>query len=766
MKAKLRALFLALGATAIAAALVAPAANAATCPNEAIRASQISEAFPLGTTELPACMALEMVSPPKKFGQETLTLSAFSEDGSRVVFVSKAALAGTEALQAFGGDSYVASRGADGWSVAPTSPPASADITAGGAKRGGPFAFSSDLGSWSLLGATQAQAAGGKAQFFNGDLGGAFAPLSPLLVPIDDSGNEDLPFIISGGFFALSGTAADLSTTAFRMALPSVAYLSEDPRNPKGAESTNSYLVFRDVSGVPTVQLLARDQAGKVWGGRCGADVGGAGAAGGIGEGLNQGAISPDGSRVFFSTRPAQPFDPAHPTEALLSPPCDTSNPLRIMVRTGEGPQIEELLPGGPSEAGDDRYQAASVDGSKVLLTSPRSLVASDQDTSPEACGADLGASKGCDLYLYDSDLPAGNRLIQVSAGENVPGKHEVGKGADVLSSITATSADGSHVYFAAQGVVTADTNPAGKVAVKGQPNLYLYVRDAVHPSGELSFIATLVAGDKGKAWSGGDSLANGAAYPVPLLGGPEGGDGHLLFFLSMAQLDPEDTDAGHTDVYRYDSVAEALQCISCATNGNSTPVDVFAGSVEGSSASNFAEQGRWASEDGQTVAFATGAPLLESDEDGEVNPYLWREGQLVQLPGVVRDPLQPYKFPAVSPGGEEVAFTTTTPLLPQDGDGTRDAYVVRADGGFPNQPPPPTPCDPLSEGACQGPTSVPSAVPAVATPSVVGPGNEKAPARCRKGQVRKRGSCVKQSKKPKQKKSKKRANDERGGKK
>jgi hypothetical protein len=751
----------------LAALALAPAANAA-CPNEAIRASQASEALPQGTTAYPACMALEMVTPPQKFGQETLTLTAFSSDGNRVLFTSKAALADTEGLQAFGGDSYVATREAGGWVTSPTSPPRSADFSAGSTKRGGPYAFGPSLGSWILLGATQTQEFGGKAQLFSGDLGGAFTPLSPLLVPIDDSGYESLPIVAGSGFIP-SATAADLSTTVFRAERPSVAYFPEDPRSLETSGTTNSYLAFRDGSGEPTLQLLARDGAGKVWGGRCGAYPGGGGAAGGIGEGLNQGAISPEGSRVLFSTRPAQPFDPAHPTEDASSPPCDLANPLRILIRTGEAPTIEELAPGpgGPSEAGDDLYQGASVEGSKVFLTSPRKLAATDQDASAEPCGADLGASKGCDLYLYDSDLPVGTRLIQVSAGEDVPGKHEAGKGADVLSSVTSISADGSHAYFAAQGALTADASPDGKVAQAGQPNLYLYARDAAHPSGELSFIATLAAGDKGKLWGATQSLANGA-YPVPLGGGPTGGDGHTLLFLTKAPLSSEDADGAHADAYRYDSQAETLECISCA-GGDSSAFDVLAGSVEGSSSSNFAEQGRWASEDGETVAFATAAPLVEGDEDSEVNPYLWRQGELLQLPGVARTPFQPYKLPTVSTGGEEVAFTTETPLLPQDGDATRDAYVVRVNGGFPNPLPAPTPCDPLSEGACQGPTGTPPALAVPATPSVVGPGNQKAPPKCRKGQVRKRGNCVKQRQaKKKQSKHKrgssKRASHKQGG--
>jgi hypothetical protein len=730
----------------MAIASAAPSAQA-ECPNEAIRKAQTSEAFPLGTVHLPVCMALEMVTPPKKSGQETFRISAFSRDGDRALFVSKAALAGTEGLQFFGGDSYVAGRTGNGWVTAPTSPPVSAGISAGGNPPGAPYGFSPDLGNWVLFGATREQRLSGEARFFSGGLGGAFAPLSTLLAPIDDSGKAEIGLLI-GSNFTTSGTAEDLSATAFPTTFTTTSYFPGDPR--ETGPDKNSYLAFRDSGAEPALQLLARDEAGKAWGGRCGSFLGGGG-------GLNQGAISPDGSRIFFTTRPAQPFDPEDVGHPEANPPCSTANPLRIMLRTGEGPEIAELLPGGPSEPGDDRYQAASRDGSKVFLTTPRKLAASDQDATAEACSSTVGFSKGCDLYLYDADLPEGSRLIQVSAGENVPTKHEAGKGADVLSGATAISPDGSHAYFAAQGILTADTNPEGKSALAGKPNLYLYERG----SGQTSFIGTLAEGDKGGAWGAGQVLASGGAYLAPLIGGSEGGDGHTLFIRSTASLIADDQDAGKADLYRYDSSDESLLCVSCIPGEpDSEPFEAFAGSSEGSVGSNFAELGRWASEDGQTVAFATGVPLLPEDEDGAVNSYVWREGQLLRLPGEIIGEAQYYKLPTVSPQGEQVGFTTTEALLPVDGDSTRDAYVVRVNGGFPN-PVPSSVCDPLTEEACQGPAAIAPAIGVPATPAFTGPGNET-PVSCKKSQVKKRGKCV--TRKPKARKRHRRAGGKQGG--
>jgi hypothetical protein len=875
------------------AVVFASTASTAGCPNEAIREAQTSEVLPSGTTYLPNCMALEMVTPVKKFGQETVEVAAFSADGSRVLFRSKAALAGTPGSQSFAGDGYVASRSAGGWATAPTSAPAAAAIAVGGGTAGGPYAYGADLEGWTLFGGTQRQLNAGEAQIFRGGLGGAFAPLSPLLVAIDDSGTGNLQFI--DGVFSATGTASDLRATVFPTFLDSTAYLLGDPRNTSG--DNNSYVAFVNTEGNPSLALLARDQVGKIWGGRCGSRLGGGG--------LNQGAISPDGSRIFFSTRPAQPEPSAGEKAEGKFPSCNTAdplNPLRILVRSGAGPQINELIPGGPAE-GSDLYQGTSLDGVRTFLATPRKLVASDLDPSSEACDSKVGKSVGCDLYLYDSSLPEGSRLIQVSAGETVAGQHEAGKGADVLGSAIAISPDGSHVYFVAQGALTGAANPAGAVPVpnasgtgtlsaalgqgdltngsatvtnvgtssgvfavgqmisatgipigttitavgagtltlsaaatatatsvalqagskvitgvtttagafvagqtltaSGVPlgttitavgpgtlelsgavsasgvkslyasraNLYLYERDAAPPGGRTAFVGTLAEGDKEALWAAGQSFANGA-YAVPLLGGgvEGGGDGHILFLRSAASLTANDTDGGRIDVFRYGSVAgsESLQCVSCAPGGpDSAPFDASAGINEQAPSSNFAERGRWASEDGESVAFATAEPLVADDVDGKPTPYLWREGGLARLPGNMggEASAQRLQNPLLSLDGQEVAFTTTEKLLPQDGDTARDAYLVRAGGGFPN-PVPPVICEPLTEGACRGPATQPGFNPVVATESP-GPGNQPEAAKCRKGQVRKHGKCVNKphrKKKHGNKKNDKRASHKPGG--
>jgi hypothetical protein len=725
-RAPSRGIQMALVTAAFVAMLIAPAAHAAgPCPNEAIREAQ-------GVTELPACMALEMVSPPKKFVEPAFS-PTFSTNGERVRFDSLAALANTPGLQFYTGDKYVATRGPDGWVTAPTSAPTAAEIFAGGESGGGPVAYSSDFTRWNLLGGKQTQVNAGAVQMFHGGLDGSFVPISPLLVPIDETGREDLFSTI--GSIPSRVTSADLSASLLATVTPSTSYLSGDPMSVGGAARPNNYVIGLDEGGAPSIELLARDADGSVYGGKCGAIAGG-GAAGEI----TQGAISPDGSRIYFTTRPDQPFDPDHPGEA---PPCDNAaNPLRILerVRTPSGPEIKELIPGGPG-TGDDLFQGASGDGIKVYLTTTRALASSDLDSGPQ-CSADPGASVGCDLYLYDSTRPPAERLTQVSAGA------ALGKSADVLSSITAISGDGSHAYFVAEGVLTG-ANAGGKSPIEGAPNLYLYERDSAHSSGRTAFIGTLDPDDKQKLW-GIERSYLGDAYSVPLLTPDRqevGGDGHVLAFASKAALTADDSDGTLRDVYRYDAASEELICISCVNDGEPKDASVTPGALRAPS-SAAAVEGRWVSEDGEEIGFATAEPLVEGDADKANNPYLWRQGALVRIPATTGE------NPTVSISGQQLGFPTRDALLSQDIDTAGDVYVVRSGGGFLNTEPT---C--VGDG-CQRVRAMP---PAALAPAFSGPGNPEK--KCLKSIKKKRRRCAGGVHKPRKGK-KKRASHKHGGKK
>lgn len=685
------------------------------CSNGDIRLEQ-NVAF------LPDCMAIELVSPSRKFNQRANNPHV-SANGQRIRFLSPAGLAETPGLLDPFGDPYVATRGPSGWETLPTSPPAG--FFYGWRKNAEPLSFTPDFSSWFQIAATLSQRQMGIAQVFQGRLDGSFSLLFPALVPLGGG----VPLTVEAS--DLQGASEDHSHLYFRPG-PKAAggadrltsYLSGDPSPSGPGADYNVYAVAFTPSDVPFIVLLSRDGEGKVWGGNCGARLGGIGEFVGVGPfpapngNRNQHAISTDGTRVYFSARAAQPE----------SGPCTEANKLRILKRieAQDGPWISRLLkePSGdcdrvapPCSAadGDDLYQGASMDGTKVYFTTNRTVADSDLDDSASQCSLTI-AQPGCDLYLYDSTLPPGQRLIQVSAGETVPGLHEAGKEAKVFNSVAAISGDGSHVYFAAENVLTSDKNPEDGEAQPGQPNLYVW--DSATKS--LAFIGALASGDQGALWGGEGTFKNNA-YPVPAVDenlGQIGGDGHILLFLSKAPLTADDGDGLSRDLFRYDAESEQLERISKAVPGGNDngAFDVASRGNPFVPGTDFAEDGRWASEDGETVVFSTNETLVPDGIGGDGNSYLWRRGQLVRLPGGT---------PVLSHDGSTAAFTTPAQLLPEDGDSIGDVYAARVEGGF-RKPPPIPVCIPNGNEGCQGSSDAVPSVPSAQGLGLLSQGNVK----------------------------------------
>jgi hypothetical protein len=699
------------------------------CPNAAIRDTQ---AF--GAILLPDCMAFEMVSPPAKAGQPA-SAPAASAEGERVSFKSIAALGGTPGPIHLQGDPYIATRGESGWSTAPTSPPA--NIFAGWDNYATASSFTPDFSRWFQLAATRTQYYVGVGQAFQGGLGGLFAPISPLLTPLNRNISDRKPFeIVQVSRF--QGASVDHSHLYFtpgpRQVANATAYLPGDPEPSGSAADSNAYVAHLDSNGQPSLELLAGDHSGKAWGGACGARLGGVRSffPEPTGE-RNQGAISADGERVYFTTRPGQP-------EAAAA--CDSENKLRILERLeseAHGVHIEELFSpecsrSGPpcnNADGNDYYQGASTDGTMVYFTTTRQLADSDLDTGTD-CSTELGESAGCDLYLYDSSLPIGHRLVQVSAGEaSAP---TPGEGANVLKGATAISGDGSHVYFVAQGILTTDLNAEEEEAQEGQPNLYVWDR----ATEETAFVGTLDSGDGEFLWGANNSFSG-------LLAVPELGDGHILSFYSRAPLTANDSDGTYSDVFRYDAGSKELECVSCIGAGDSAPFDAAEGQNPATLGTDRGEWGRQISEEGETIVFSTAEGLVPGDVNEIKDDYLWREGQLFRLPGTARGLFAGIAGAALSHDGSTVAFQTPAALLPQDGDTSVDVYVARAGGGFP-QPEEAAPCQPdesLPGAPCQEGGQQPTP-PNATSANAVTAGNPLRKPSCAKGKVRRNGRCVK----------------------
>jgi hypothetical protein len=156
---------------------------------------------------------------------------------------------------------------------------------------------------------------------------------------------------------------------------------------------------------------------------------------------------------------------------------------------------------------------------------------------------------------------------------------------------------------------------------------------------------------------------------------------------------------------------------------------------------------------------------------NGQVNAYEWHEGPDEGDVSLISSGSGPDPVPQVviSASGNDIFFTTTDGLVPQDTDGASDLYDARIGSEFPSAPAPPQPC---SGDACQGPLSSPTpllvsgsasqtpgenlSAPAPVKSKSKPKGKGKAgPSRCRRGYVRKKARCVKR---PRAKRSSRRA--------
>jgi hypothetical protein len=260
--------------------------------------------------------------------------------------------------------------------------------------------------------------------------------------------------------------------------------------------------------------------------------------------------------------------------------------------------------------------------------------------------------------------------------------------------------------------------------------------------------------------------------------------DGSHLAFLSAARLTPYDnTDVASplpcgvaegsregvcdAEAYVYEADQEALRCVSCNPSGARPQGRLAAGLAVAELAQRAAASipaaedqlhaPRVLSGDGRRLFFDSFDALLPRDTNGAEDVYEWESaageeacaekgadlyveaaGGCLSLISSGESP-QDSQFAEASPSGDDVFFTTTTSLLPQD-PGLIDVYDARVEGGF-AQPSATAAC----EGeACQGPAAPPND-PTPASAGFRGAGNVKkaAKARCAKGKARRRGRCV-----------------------
>jgi hypothetical protein len=396
--------------------------------------------------------------------------------------------------------------------------------------------------------------------------------------------------------------------------------------------------------------------------------------------------VSSDGSRVFF-TAPRQ-----------TSPNPAEVGKNGLFVRE-DGTSTRDLSLSETSTPNKGAtYQWASEDGSRVFFTANAGLTV---ESSPE----------GTDLYEYDLKS---DTLTDLSVD------HDAG-GAEVAGFIGGSD-DGSHVYFVARGQLAPGS---GKTFAQNQSDgtysIYGAEGGVVSYTGTVQNLRVVVLEQQGSRSS--------RVSP----------DGRYLLFESTANVTGYES-GGAPEAYLYDAEApssEATVCVSCRQDGRESvePTANHPLARGGESNPLYSPRSLVVRDGKPQVFFESFDKLAVGGVEGEGNVYEWSHGQLFHIatepPGIGGPETQNaseqnVNFFDASADSTDLYFATPASLNWEDRDGRYSVYDARIGGGFSEPPPPPTPCDPNSEGSCQGSFGQPPAVPNAASATFKSSGNVK----------------------------------------
>ncbi|HTZ63306.1 MAG TPA: hypothetical protein VMB51_04325 [Solirubrobacteraceae bacterium] len=294
------------------------------------------------------------------------------------------------------------------------------------------------------------------------------------------------------------------------------------------------------------------------------------------GSSSTRGAVSVDGSRVFWSAVTEE-----HEAEITRLFMRETTLGKTIVVNAPQG--VKE---GSAQEraAEEVHFRLANNEGSRVFftdtfpLTAESTLLPSGED---EEAPADLYV---CEVAVDAEGPQCDLKDLTVNRGG------DIGEAADVVGTLPGASENGSVVYFVANGVLSEEARAAG--ALPGhcaQPNAKqpadasatcnLYVERYSEEAREWEaprFIAVLSQEDQ-PDWGGSGNFSLG------VLTSRVSPDGRYLAFMSKQPLTGYDSadqsEAAHgardEEVYLYDSSTARLTCASCNPSG-AQPQGVF----------------------------------------------------------------------------------------------------------------------------------------------------------------------------------------------
>ncbi|HWI97044.1 MAG TPA: hypothetical protein VNS60_13345 [Solirubrobacterales bacterium] len=561
---------------------------------------------------------------------------------------------------------------------------------------------------------------------------------------------DKLPFRVEGGSLPGLGGTGSLVGDAY-LATRTPAGWSNAYTGPSGEEATQG------VPGTPSP-----DQGYSFWAaaGKGSAVLGGPtyyvrypdghsellgqGSLGIDPESLGQ-LISEGGGHIVFSTGAL-----ASSGEAVqLEPEAAPDGTSVVYDRTADGvTHVVSLKPGEfPFGFGENAgFQGASPDGKGIAFKVGNVLYLryDNEETFEIGTGVEFAGfaeGGGRIFYVEGGDLKAFDVVDEeVTVFADAP---------EVVIPVTVSS-DGSTAYFVSESAIAGSgPNPEGEEPQPGAQNLYR------SEEGQAAFLGTVTDRDvEGTPGSKTDGLGLwvfalsggiGELARVPARSTP---DGSVFLFKSRAALTGYDPE-GHAEIYRYDSAAGELECLSCNPTGAAASTDASLQS-ESRGPSELFSKLAWPENlraDGRRAFFESTEPLVASDADGLQDVYEWEDQgvgsctrpggclYLISSPQSTRDE---YLW-AVSRSGDDVFFLSSGLLTGSDVDETPSIYDARAGGGFAEE------AEDICEGeGCRPSLSPPPPLPAPLTP-VLGAGDQTTPAkRCPKGKHKvKRGGKV-----------------------
>jgi ribosomal protein L24E len=760
-----------------------PGSPTGSCPNEALRQAN-------GSLALPDCRAYELIDPPQKNGALLAPLTfgippAISQDGSRMIASTLQCFAGAQSCtgdRVSKGPPFEFERTASGWVTHSLAPPASRfEVNS-------VWGYSAEAGDVLYSSPVESQLTD---EFYARAPSGTMEPIGPIA---EDQG----PSAISG---AAQIATADLSHLVYESNHKSL-WSSFD-----ATEEASLYEYVGTANPHPFLVGVTGGRGSEDLVSKCQTSVGAL-------KGAVSSAVSADGRTVYFESEKCSTGAGAN---AGIKVPANQLY-ARIDGESSEtaaekGARTVEISARSATECSGAcavsapaaaHFEGASESGSLAVFTSTQQLTDNaSQDPSSLDSAANSGCQhttgpNGCNLYLYEDPQqepePTGTHLIDVSAGDTS------GIGPQVKG-VMAISADGSHVYFVAGGVLSGP-NSEGKSPSEGADNLYAYQHDARFPAGHVAFVATLPGRPEFDQFPEADQWkpGSGGANVTP--------DGRFLLFTSHGALTSDaGTGEGPAQVYRYDAESERLDRVSIGAqgfnnDGNSGTGDATIPELGSGSIGVFIGQTRRdpaMSDDGSRIFFRSPVGLAPQALDDvplngrgglAQNIYEWDEDGVPgcdEIAGCVHlisdgvdvaegsNEISQSNSSAVElfgtdEKGTDVFFSTTDPLVPADTDTGYDIYDARAEGGFA-----PAPAPTVCQGdTCKGQGTQAASESGAATSTFSGPPEGPNVARkppCAKGKVRKQNKCMKKPhKKPahhkRSTKKHKHANNSNGGKK